>query len=168
MPFTVKEFPGQRFESHEEYQEARRKRRAIEESLASRPSEDITNITATIIPAPKQLVEAKVVELERRLRLVEKMMERSSKSPTVNNEGLKVGSTLQGESQGRRYTLEVLEEGYLCSDGKIYESLSGAALGVSGNRRSGWRFWRNAKGYPVGEATGRFEASSDGNGSSST
>jgi hypothetical protein len=53
-----------------------------------------------------------------------------------------------------------MEEDYLCSDGNIYQSLSGAALGVSGNRRSGWKFWKDIEGNAIGELTGRFKGES--------
>ena len=78
--------------------------------------------------------------------------------PAENKEGLQVGTTLRGESKGDRYTIEVIEDGYLCSNGEIYQSLSGAALGVSGNRRSGWKFWKDIHGTSIVELTGRFDS----------
>ncbi len=75
----------------------------------------------------------------------------------VNKDGLPVGMVLQGESKGQRYTLEILPEGYLCSTGQIEPTLSAAAQRVSGNRRSGWKFWCDFYGNPIGEATGRFK-----------
>lgn len=159
MPFTVREFPGQRFDTFEEYEEAKKRRADIEAKLATRSETEVTRVTATIVPAPRELVEGRMSELEAQLAKISSMVQslkQSQEASFVNEEGLKIGTVLQGESKGRKYTLEVLEEGYLCSNGQIYESLSGAALGVSGNRRSGWKFWRNSKGHPVGESTGRF------------
>lgn len=163
MPFTVKEFPGQRFESIEEYREAREKRIIIEQRLATQVAEATPNslptrVTAVIVPAPPDLVSRKVAELEMEVRRLGDFISAlpKDKRASENEAGLSVGTVLQGESQGTRYTLEVLVDGYLCSDGKIYDSLSGAALGVSGNRRSGWKFWKTAKGTPLGEETGRF------------
>ena len=169
MPFTVKSFPGQLFRTIEEYEEAKHKRRAVEESIAER-SEEGTQVTATIIPAPRELLERKVANLEGKISRLSSTMEKlitNKADPPVekkrNKEGLKVGIILQGESRGQKYTLEVLEENYLCSDGTIYQSLSGAALGVSGHRRSGWKFWRDIEGTPIGAITGRFKSESHGN-----
>ncbi len=167
MPFKVREFPGQLFRSMEEYEEARRKRRDIEVKLADRAKvyEDEpqkARVTATVIPAPRQLVEKRVAAIESKLdALVEEVRaSRESRPPAENKEGLSVGMTLRGESKDRRFTIEVIEDGYLCSDGNIYQSLSGAAQGVSGNRRSGWVFWKDIHGTSIGEITGRFSSGS--------
>ena len=163
MPFTVRDFRGQLFRTVEEYQEAKRKRRQIEESITER-SEEITQVIATVIPAPRELLERTVANLEAKISKLSLAMEKlavNKANPPVkkkiNKEGLEIGVILQGESRGQKYTLETLEESYLCSDGIIYQSLSGAALGVSGNRRSGWRFWRDIEGTPIGAITGRFK-----------
>lgn len=159
MPFTVKEFPGQIFRNINEYTEAKQRRKNVEESIAER-SEEITHVTATIIPAPRDLLARTITGLQREVSELSSEVQRLTKSAIkreTNKEGLSVGTILQGESQGRKYTLEVLDEDYLCSDGSIYQSLSGAALGVSGNRRSGWKFWRDTQGNSAGEITGRFK-----------
>lgn len=169
MPFTNKQFPGQTFKDVPDLKEAQRRRREVEDSIATR-SEEITHVTATVIPAPKALLERSVADLQSQVselssevrRLVTKGAEPAvEKKP--NKEGLRVGTILQSESRGKKYTLEVLDEDYLCSDGTIYQSLSGAALGVSGNRRSGWKFWKDIEGNPIGELTGRFKSESRGN-----
>ena len=169
MPFTVTEFPGQVFRSIGEYTEAKHRRRNVEESLA-RKSEEIVHVTATVIPAPKGLLEKAVTDLQRQVSELSSEVQRlaSGKIKTragkkANKEGLQVGTILQGESRSRKYTLEVLDEDYLCSNGSIYQSLSGAALGVSGNRRSGWKFWKDLEGNPIGELTGRFKGESRDN-----
>ena len=159
MPFTNPGFPGQVFNTIEEFDEARRKRTEIENSIAERV-EEITKVTATIIPAPKDLLERKVSALEERIQELE---QRVRAEPSENSENLKIGTTLRGNSGGKEYTLDVLEVGYLCSNGKIYDSLSGAALGVSGNRRSGWKFWKDVAGIPIGEITGRFKKNASNN-----
>jgi len=162
MPFRVKEFPGQLFSTFEEYEEARRKRAAVEKELSERAGTDrVALVTARVLPAPSDSVTRKVAELEARLeeltsRLKEGSPHREPSPPQTNLEGIPIGTVLQGYTRGRRYTLEVLDKGYLCSDGEIYPSLSAAALGVSGNRRSGWRFWKNIEGDPIGTVTGRF------------
>lgn len=159
MPFTNPSFPGQIFDSIAEFEEARKKRVEVESSIAER-AEEITQVTATVIPAERSLLEKKVAALERKIDDLERKI---SPIPTENKEGLKIGTVLRGESRGREYTLEVLEEGYLCSDGVIYDSLSGAALGVSENRRSGWKFWKDVAGTPIGEVTGRFKKNASSN-----
>jgi len=147
----------------DEYKEAQRLRRNIEADLADRDQiyEDEpqkTRVTATVIPAPSQLVERRVAVIEAKLEtLIDTVGSMQSPSPPAENkEGLQIGTTLRGESKGNRFTLEVIEDGYLCSNGDIYDSLSGAALGVSGNRRSGWVFWKDIHGTSIGELTGRF------------
>jgi hypothetical protein len=162
MPFTVKEFPGQTFRNILEWEEAKEKRREVERSIAERSSE-VMQVTATVIPASKHLLEKKVVSLEKQIlelaAALKKLADNQGEPPAepqTNKEGLKIGTILQGESRGQKYTLEVLDEGYLCSNGSIYQSLSGAALGVSGNRRSGWKFWKDIEGNSVGATTGRF------------
>jgi hypothetical protein len=169
MPFTNPSFPGQIFATIEEFDEARKKRTEVEGALAARAGkieeiartgkiEEITRVTATIIPAPRELLERKVVMLERQMEeLTQKVASLPAGEPSTHNkEGILIGTVLRGESRGKEYTLEVLEEGYLCSNGQIYDSLSGAAFGVSDNRRSGWVFWKDVAGVPIGETSGRF------------
>ncbi len=165
MPFTVKEFPDQLFKNIPEYEEAKRKRRSVEESIAER-SEEVTHVTATVIPAPTALLERTIAGMQRQISDLRKLVSSKIKPEAKtkpNREGVPIGTVLQGESRGKKHTLEVLDEDYLCSDGTIYQSLSGAALGVSGNRRSGWKFWRDIEGNPIGKLTGRFKDESRGN-----
>jgi len=166
MPFTNPSFPGQVFRTFEEFEEAREKRIEVENSISAR-ADEITKVTATVIPAPKEALERKIMSLELRMSkimgAVRQLLNSSPEPPARNREGLAVGTILRGESRGREYTLEVLEESYLCSDGSIYQSLSGAAQGVSDNRRSGWKFWRDVEGTPIGEVTGRFKKNASSN-----
>lgn len=161
MPFTVKEFPGQLFKSVDEWEDAKKRRQKVEDPMTERP-DNITRVTATVIPASKELLEKKLAGLERKILELTSKVEAISSNPEPiaedNKENIPIGTVLKGESGGQKYTLEVLDEGYLCSDGNIYQSLSGAALGVSGNRRSGWRFWKNVKDKSIGEMVGRFSA----------
>jgi hypothetical protein len=127
---------------------------------------EVTKVTATVVPAPKDLLERRVAEIEQKVDSLIDMIQRGKPALSdKNKEGLKVGTILRGESKGKDYTLEVLpeDEGYLCSDGQIYDSLSGAALGVSGNRRSGWKFWKDIEGTPIGEVSGRFAKNAGAN-----
>jgi hypothetical protein len=168
--FTVKEFPGQLFRSMEEYTEARRLRRDTEAELADRAQvyEDEpqkARITATVIPAAPGLLETRMAAFESMIAALEstvaELVERIHGPPEKNKEGLQIGATLRGESKGESFTLEVIEDGYLCSDGSIYDSLSGAAQGVSGNRRSGWKFWKDIHGTSIGDLTGRFDSATE-------
>ena len=165
MPFTVKGFPGQRFDTIEEFQEAKSRRASIEKSLEDRAigpeREEITRVTAIVLPAPPRVVETKLAALEGEVARLSTIIERLLENPTAEKRDLEVGTILHGESQGRKFTVEALESGYLCSDGRIYESLSGAALGVSGNRRSGWKFWKDITGTPIGVVIGRFSEHAD-------
>jgi hypothetical protein len=169
MPFRVKEFPGQLFNNMDEYREAQTRRKDIERELANRASArekepHQTRVTATLIPADRELVEKRVAMVESKLGTLIKEVDvlKQTKPPEKNKEGLKVGTTLWGESKGNRFTLEVLGDDYLCSNGEIYQSLSGAALGVSDNRRSGWVFWKDINGIPIGEITGRLKSEPKG------
>ena len=158
MPFTNPDFPGREFTTVEELKEAYSKRENIEKELESR-SEEITKVVATIIPAPPELIESRVVSLEKEMEELRSQIGSSEEDPEtnpVNKDNLPIGMVLQGESKGRKYTLEILAEGYLCSTGHIEPTLSAAAQKVSGNRRSGWKFWCDFYGNPIGEATGRF------------
>ena len=161
MPFTNPSFPGQVFRTVSEYDEARKKRVEVEKRLATKSQlEEITHVTATILPAGKGLLETKVAQLEREVErlsaTIGALLSEEESQEQLNKEGITVGKVLVGESKGKKYTLEILDRGYLCSDGQIYQSLSGAALGVSGNRRSGWKFWKVQEGQSVGEKSGRF------------
>ncbi|MBD3260780.1 MAG: DUF2924 domain-containing protein [Candidatus Altiarchaeales archaeon] len=153
MPFTNPDFPNQVFNTVEELQEAYKKRDRVEKDLASRGA-GVTKVTATIVPVPEGTLERKLAELERQVEEMSQKLE--GKRAEYNKDNLPIGMVLQGESKGTHYTLEVLEEGYLCSTGEIAKTLSSAAELVSGNRRSGWAFWKDGNGTPIGEITGRF------------
>ena len=62
----------------------------------------------------------------------------STKSATFKE--LAPGSRLVREWNGRTYTVDVLETGYLC-DGQDYRSLSEVARAITGARWSGPRFF---------------------------
>jgi len=162
MSFNTKDFPGQSFDSVEEYKEALRRRRIAEEAI-SQAKAGMTQVVATILPMPRDVLESRVVRLEAEIKTLHSHLRelmslvQSGEQGTPNFEGVPIGLTLFGTTKGQTFTLEPMLGSYLCSDGRIYDSLSGAALGVSGNRRSGWVFWKNAEGKEVGEITGRFE-----------
>jgi hypothetical protein len=102
-------------------------------------------------------LEARVAFLEARLDEVLELLIAPKEEEKVNKDGLPFGIFLRGESKGSEYWLEVIPEGYCCSDGVIYNTLSAAAKGVSGNQRSGWVFWQGRDNTPIGELIGRFK-----------
>lgn len=61
------------------------------------------------------------------------------------------GTVLTGKTKGLSYFLQVREGGFYVGITR-YDSLSAAAEGVSGVRRSGWTFWRLPDGKSVKEA----------------
>lgn len=60
------------------------------------------------------------------------------------------GTVLVGTTRGLTYFLQVKDGAFYVGTNK-YDSLSGAALGVSGVRRSGWTFWKLSDGRSVKE-----------------
>jgi hypothetical protein len=60
------------------------------------------------------------------------------------------GTVLTGKTKGLSYFLQVREGGFYVGITR-YDSLSAAAEGVSGVRRSGWTFWRLPDGKTVKE-----------------
>jgi TPP-dependent indolepyruvate ferredoxin oxidoreductase alpha subunit len=157
MPFSNPDFPGRVFNTTEELQAAIKESKRIESELAAQDDE-VRSVTATIIPAPQNALERRVLQLESQLEEMSKLLEEKQESKvTLNKDNLPIGMVLKGESKGQTHKLEILEEGYLCSNGEIVATLSAAAEEVSGNRRSGWAFWTDSRGTPIGEITGRFK-----------
>jgi hypothetical protein len=159
MPFTNPDYPGREFKTTDELQAAIQESKRIEGELASQPvEEEILSVTATIVPAPQYALERRVIVLEQQLESMTRQLEAlSEKKPTLNKDNLPIGMVLKGESKGQSHKLEVLEEGYLCSTGELVATLSAGAEEVSGNRRSGWAFWTDGQGTPIGEITGRHK-----------
>jgi len=60
------------------------------------------------------------------------------------------GITLHGSTNGLSYFCQVKSDGFYVGE-KRYDSLSAAAAGISGVRRSGWTFWRLSDGRTVKE-----------------
>ena len=61
-----------------------------------------------------------------------------------------VGTVLTGHTKGLSYFLQTKEGGFYVGITR-YDSLSAAAEGVSGVRRSGWTFWKLPDGKTVKE-----------------
>lgn len=158
MPFTNPDFPGREFNTTKELQTAVEESKRIENNLAAALNDDeVTSVTATIVPSPQYALERRVILLERQIESLTRQLEAiGDNRTTLNKDNLPIGMVLKGESKGKFHKLEILEEGYLCSTGEIVATLSAAAEEVSGNRRSGWVFWTDEKGTPIGEITGRF------------
>lgn len=66
-------------------------------------------------------------------------------------EGVPEGTTLSGQTRGTTYYLTV-KNGIFMVGASQYKSLSAAAEGVSGVRRSGWTFWKLPDGRTVKDA----------------
>jgi len=126
---------------------------ALQERSEKKDNKNLS-ITAKILPADPDSLERKFLKLEERVSVLERG--KPSSDSDAADKRPPIGMVLRGETKGRLFTLEVLEDGFLCSDGIVYPSLSAAAFGVSDNRRSGWKFWKDSLGRPVGEVTGRF------------
>jgi hypothetical protein len=159
MPFSNPDFPGRIFNTTKELQDALQESKRIEiELAASGDDEEVLSVTATIVPSPQYALERRVILLEQQLESMTRQLEAmGDKQPTLNKDNLPIGMVLKGDSKGKSHKLEILEEGYLCSTGEIVATLSAAAEEVSGNRRSGWAFWTDGQGTPIGEITGRFK-----------
>lgn len=100
-------------------------------------------------------IEKRVEELEKRLYEMEVRF--------INNRGTSVSAKAPdipydilfiGRSKGRQYTMIHTNEGFKVGS-KVYPSLSAAAEGVSGVRRSGWTFWCLPDGRTAKEAFGK-------------
>jgi hypothetical protein len=159
MPFTNPDFPGRIFKTTNELQSAVQESKRIESDLAAAAAGDdeVMSVTATIIPSPQYALERRVILLEQQIESLTRQLEAmSDNKSSLNKDNLPIGMVLKGESKGESHNLEILEEGYLCSTGEIVATLSAAAEEVSGNRRSGWAFWTDGQGTPIGEITGRF------------
>ena len=163
MAFTTKEFPGVSFETVDEYRVAVKRRQLAEATISRGGAGAVTQVTATVLPMPRDVLENRVSRMESEIKVLQNHLReilslvQRSEAGTPNFEQVPIGLTLYGTTKGQTFTLEPMPSSYLCSNGRIYDSLSGAALGVSGNRRSGWVFWKDADGRTVGEITGRFD-----------
>lgn len=69
---------------------------------------------------------------------------------TKSDAQIPVGTELVGQSNGLTYWCIVKEDGFWVGNTN-YQSLSAAAQGVSGVRRSGWTFWKLPNGQTVKE-----------------
>lgn len=73
----------------------------------------------------------------------------------ANKDGIPIGLSLLGSSiKGGIHVLTINADGYYVGITK-FDSLSAAAEGVSGVRRSGWTYWKLPDGRTVKEAFGK-------------
>lgn len=68
-----------------------------------------------------------------------------------NKVAIPEGTVLTGKTNGLSYFMHVKDGGFYVGITR-YDSLSAAAEGISGVRRSGWTFWRLPDGKTVKEA----------------
>lgn len=69
----------------------------------------------------------------------------------LNKDNIPIDTLLIGVSLGKPYILTVNRYNYTIGT-HTYDTLSAAAEGVSGNRRSGWSFWKTSDGRTAKEA----------------
>lgn len=91
-----------------------------------------------------------VARMQKAVHLDEKREEEMSAYEDVNRDGLTIGSNFIGTTKGMTYVLTVQNDAYYIG-ATPYASLSAAAEGVSGVRRSGWTFWKLPDGRTVKE-----------------
>jgi len=82
-----------------------------------------------------------------RNRSIEAFIEKKKKENKVE---IPEGTVLTGTTKGLNYFMHIKDGGFYVGITR-YESLSAAAEGVSGVRRSGWTFWRLPDGKNVKE-----------------
>lgn len=68
----------------------------------------------------------------------------------LNKDMIPINSILTGIVNGVPHVLYVHRDSYTVGN-KRYETLSGAAKGVTGKRRNGWEFWRTPDGTKIGD-----------------
>lgn len=68
-----------------------------------------------------------------------------------NKDNIPINTVLIGTSFGKSFFLEVNRYNYKVGK-NLYLTLSSAAEAVSGNRRSGWTFWKTSSGKSAKEA----------------
>lgn len=71
-------------------------------------------------------------------------------TPELNKDGIPINMVFLGTTFGQSFLLTVHKFNYSIGN-KTYETLSAAAEAVSGNRRSGWAFWKGMDGRTVKE-----------------
>ena len=115
-----------------------------------------------IVAKPKTL-EERVAILEAQIALLVKTIsgfngERETREnitkPTANKDGIPFNTNLVGITKGQPYVLTVREDAYYVGI-TPYKTLSAAAKGVCGHRKSGWVFWKLLDGRTAKEAFGR-------------
>lgn len=107
-----------------------------------------------------ETVEERLAALEAQIELLVKSISTATKgekkdtlahNPDINKDGLPFFINLIGVTRGTPYVLSVMPDAYYVGN-RPYASLSAAAKGVSGVRRSGWTFWKLPNGRTAKEA----------------
>lgn len=112
----------------------------------------------SIVVEPKT-VEERLAALEAKIELLiesistatkEKKRDRLDPDPDVNKDGVPFYLNFIGITRGTPYVLSVMPDAYYVGN-RPYATLSAAAKGVSGVRRSGWTFWKLPDGRTAKE-----------------
>lgn len=104
---------------------------------------ELTNSVDSMFVIIKGLIEkVKSKEIAENNKLIEKVKDKME---------IPTGTVLNGKTNGINYYLVVREDGFYVGE-TMYPSLSAAAEGVSGTRRSGLVFWCLSDGRTVKEA----------------
>jgi hypothetical protein len=174
--FTTKEFgPNKTFSSLKEYLDELQKLAVEKKTVLEREpgilhvtEEDIdidSGLNSVKILAELKPVTDKVEGVEQRieniegqmsevLEIMKSMIEYTKKigenRGDLNKDGVPIGLILHGTTGGKSYRLKVEKEHYIVGENN-FKTLSAAALAVSGNRRSGFVFWKLPDGRSVGE-----------------
>jgi hypothetical protein len=105
----------------------------------------LTNALDSVFERVKELSSTLYKEKDDNLK---KVIEAKKKENKVE---IPEGTILIGTTKGLSYFMHTRESGFYVGVTK-YDSLSAAAEGVSGTRRSGWTFWKLPDGRTVKEA----------------
>lgn len=106
-----------------------------------------------------ETIEERLAALEAKIELLAKSIPTTAKEekkrgsdddPNVNKDGLPFYLNLIGVTRGTPYVLSVMPDAYYVGN-RPYATLSAAAKGVSGVRRSGWTFWKLPNGRTAKE-----------------
>jgi len=117
-----------------------------QEQLLSQRTAGVAVVKTADLEERIRNLEARLYEMEIRFRRAETVDGHPKKASRIPH-----NITFFGITKGRMYTLVSSPEGFRVGN-TVYKSLSAAAEGVSGVRRSGWTFWRLADGRTAKEA----------------
>lgn len=131
----------------EEVQIEERQPQTSEEKIASLEQKvfHLTNSLDNLFTMVKELTDK--VDTDKN-KVIGAVIEKKKKENKVE---IPEGTILTGTTRGLNYFMHIKDSGFYVGITR-YESLSAAAEGVSGVRRSGWTFWKLPDGKNVKEA----------------